>query len=144
MDYRRCQAWVLGLVGLTEMMAIFAVIMPHSWMSAAYEGLGFGGKPQSPVFDSVMRQVSFMYFTHGVALCFIAADVVRYRPLVWLSGIGYLAAAPVFLIVDLSLGMPWWWWASNSGACLLIGVLLLGLLWAERKSGRYAAAQITI
>jgi len=100
--------------------------------------------PQSPVFESVMRQVSFSYCLHGIALWFIAADVVRYRPLVWLSAIGYLLAAPVFLIVDVSLGMPWWWWAGNSGSCLLIGVILLGLLWMERATGQSRRERMVI
>jgi hypothetical protein len=40
--------------------------------------------------------------------------------------------------------MPWWWWASNSGACLLIGVLLTWLLWKEKVSGQSRRLQVTI
>jgi len=90
--------------------------------------------PKGPVFDSVMRQVSFTYGVHGVALWFIAADVGRYRPLVILTMVGYLLAGPVFVATDLNNGMPWSWTAGNGGSCLLIGALLLGLLWGERTA----------
>jgi hypothetical protein len=65
--------------------------------------------------------------------------VERYRPLVILTAVGYLLAAPVFLAVDLTLGMPWFWIAGNSGGCLLVGALLAWLLWAERAAGRAEA-----
>jgi hypothetical protein len=56
-----------------------------------------------------------------------------------LRAIGYLAAAPVFLVIDLGNGMPWSWMAGNSGSCLLIGVLLSGLLLTERLASRRSA-----
>src|SRR5207249_4383868 len=87
-------------------------------------------------FDSVMRQVSFTYGLHGVALWFIAADVARYRPLVLLTAFGYLLTGPVFLLIDLSNGMAWSWSAGNGGSCLLVGTVLLGLLLGERASGK--------
>src|SRR5215470_1108235 len=113
------------------MLAFGAVFLPRAWMEAIRAGMGLPDLPPGPVFDSVMRQVSFSYGLHGVALWFIAADVTRYRPLVVLTAVGYLLAAPVFFIVDLGNGMPWFWTAGNGGSCLVIGVLLLGLLWRE-------------
>jgi hypothetical protein len=116
------------------MFAFGAVFLPRAWMESMHAGLGMNEMPQGPVFDSVMRQVSFTYGLHGVALWLIAADVRRYRPLVVLTVIGYLLAAPVFFVVDLSNGMPWSWIAGNGGSCLLIGALLLGLLWGEQAA----------
>ena len=132
MIWRRLQAWLLRLVGAVEVLAFGAVVMPRAWMGAGYAWLGVGEMPPGPVFESVMRQVSFTYGVHGVALWLIASDVVRYRPLVVLTALGYLLAGPVFLLTDVSLGMPPSWAAGNGGSCLLIGVLLLGLLWGER------------
>jgi hypothetical protein len=126
------QAWVLRLVGAVEVLAFGAVFLPRAWMESIHTGMGLPEMPTGPVFDSVMRQVSFTYGVHGVALWFIAADVRRYRPLVILTMIGYLVAGPVFFVVDLGNAMPWPWIAGNGGSCLLIGALLLGLLWGEQ------------
>jgi len=76
-----------------------------------------------------MRQVSFTYGLHGVGMWLIASDVVRYRPFVVLTAIGYLLAGPVFLLIDWTLGMPCGFWlAGNGGSCLLIGLLLSAVL----------------
>lgn len=134
MKWTILQAWVLRLVGAAEMLAFGAVFLPRAWMEAIHNGMGLMEMPKSPVFDSVMRQVSFTYGVHGVALWLIAADVRRYRPLVILTVIGYLLACPVFFAIDVSNGMPWVWIAGNGGSCLLIGVLLLVLLWGEQAA----------
>ena len=131
MTSRLVQSWVLRLVRAVEMLAFTAVVLPREWMETIHAGMGLKEMPKGPVFDSVMRQVSFSYGLHGVALWFIAADVRRYRPLVVLTAVGYLLAGPVFFIVDLGNHMPWFWTAGNGGSCLLIGILLLGLLWRE-------------
>jgi hypothetical protein len=129
---RRLLAWFLRLLGLVELSALAAVAMPRAWMQAAHAWLGAGEMPPGPVFDSVMRQVSFTYGAHGAALWVIASDVDRYRPLVVLTAVGYLVAAPVFLAIDLANGMPRLWTAANGGSCLVLGALLTLLLWADR------------
>jgi hypothetical protein len=139
MKWRLLQAWMLRCVGAVEMLAFGAVFLPRAGMEAIHNGLGLMEMPKGPVFDSVMRQVSFTYGVHGVALWLIASDVGRYRPLVILTMIGYLLAGPVFFVIDLSNGMPWVWIAGNGGSCLLIGTLLLGLIWGEWAAGKRAA-----
>ena len=139
MNWTLLQAWALRLVGAVEMLAFGAVLLPRAWMESIHAGMGLTEMPQGPVFDSVMRQVSFTYGVHGVALWIIAANVGRYRPLVILSVIGYLVAAPVFFVVDLSNDMPWSWTAGNGGSCLLVGMVLLGLLCGERAAQKSTA-----
>jgi hypothetical protein len=134
MNYRRAQAIVLRLVGAVEVLAFGAVVMPRAWMDALHAALGLGTLPVSPVVDSVLRQVSFSYGLHGIALFVIAHDVVRFRPLVILSAIGYFLAAPTFFIIDFILGMPWTWIAGNAGSCLLIGLILGTILLLEHRS----------
>jgi hypothetical protein len=131
MNYRRLQAWVLRLVGVVEALAFGAVVMPRDWMESYYGRLGVGEMPRGPVFDSVVRQVSLTYGLHGVALWLIAADVVRYRPLMILTAIGYLLAGPAFILIDLTAGMPGFWTAGNGGPCLLVGSLVGWLVWAD-------------
>jgi hypothetical protein len=115
-----------------ELLAFGAAFMPRAWMEANYARLGVGDIPSGPVFDSVMRQVSITYGLHGIGLWVIASDVVRYRPLVILTCLGYLAAGPVFVAVDVMNEMPRSWILGNGGSCALIG-LLLGLLLAAEK-----------
>jgi hypothetical protein len=140
MNYQQLQAWALRLVGTVEMLAFGAVVLPREWMEAVHGRLGLAEMPTGPVFDSVMRQVSFTYGLHGVALWIIASDVVRYRPLVVFTGIGYLLAGPVFLLIDLTAGLPGFWLAGNGGSCVLVGLIVLGLLWGEQagRGGRIA------
>jgi len=138
--WRRLQAWVLGLVGATEMLAFAAVPVQRATMAEIHAWLGLGEMPTAPLFDSLMRQVSFTYGLHGVALLVMATDVVRYRPLVILSAIGYFVTPPVFIAIDVANGMPWWWVANMGGSCLLIGTILFALLIAEKKTGRERVA----
>jgi hypothetical protein len=134
MTCRRLQALVLRLVGSVELLAFGAVVLPHGWMERGYAWLDRGEMPPGPVFDSVMRQVSFTYGMHGVGMWLIASDVKRYRPLVVLAAIGYLAAGPAFLLIDTVVGMPASWLSGNGGSCLLIGSLLSGLLLGDKAS----------
>lgn len=128
MNAQRLLAWVIRLVGLVEILAFGAVVMPREWMADAHRRMGLGELPDVAVVDTLMRQVSFTYGLHGVAMWFIAMDVARYRPLVVLAGWGYLLTGPVFVLIDVLAGLPWYWSAGNGGSCFVIGVLLLFLL----------------
>src|ERR1041384_6683971 len=68
MKWRLLQAWGLRLVGAVGMLALGAVFLPRAWMEAVHAGMGLMEIPKGPIFDSVMRQVSFTYGLHGVAL----------------------------------------------------------------------------
>src|ERR1043166_3399737 len=132
MIYRRLIAWVIRLVGTMELLAFGFAFMPYDQMQACYELLGRGEMPSGPVFESVMRQVSFTYGLHGIGMWLIAFDLARYRPFVWLTCAGYLVAAPAFVAFDLTAGMPVSYVIGNGGSCLLVGGLLLGLILADR------------
>ena len=136
MNYPRLIAWALCLVGIVELLAFGAVVMPYDQMKAMYEWLGRGEMPPGPVFQSVMRQVSFTYGLHGIAMFLIASDVVRYRPFVLLTAAGYLIAGPTFIAIDSIAGMPALYIAGNGGSCLLVGGVLTALLLAERSQGQ--------
>src|SRR5262245_44224875 len=139
MKWRLLQSWILRLVGTMELFSFGAVFLPRAWMESIHAMPGPGELPQGPAFDSVMRDVSFTYGLHGVAVLVIASDVVRYRPLVVLSAIGYLLAGPVFITIDVINGMPTSWIVGNGGSCLLIGSLLGAALLGERASVKAAS-----
>ena len=136
MNWQRLQAWLLRLVGTVEIFAFAAVFLPRSWMNATHSSMGLAEMPEGPVFDSVMRQMSLTYGLHGIGMWLIASDVVRYRPFVILTAIGYLLAGPVFIAIDLSNDMPWSWMAGNGGSCILIGILLAGAFVGERLANK--------
>jgi len=133
---RRLQALALRLVGTVEVLAFAAVVMPRDWMQIGHDWLDLPPMPPGPVFDSVMRQVSFTYGMHGVGMWVIASDVTRYRPMVVLAAVGYLLAGPAFVLIDVIVGMPPSWIAGNGGSCILIGVLLSALLLADKAGGQ--------
>jgi hypothetical protein len=120
--------WVLRAAGVTEILAFGAVVMPRGWMQAAHQWLGMGTLPEAPVLDFMIRQASFCYGLHGIALLIIAADPARYRPLVWFTAIGYALAGPVFVLIDLSSGMPLWWIIADGGGCFVLGLVIWCLL----------------
>jgi hypothetical protein len=124
-DRKPLLAWLLRFVGLVEILAFIAVIMPRSWMEASHAWLGLGGMPHGSVLMFLIRQASYSYGMHGVSLWIIASDVKRFRALVVFNGIAYLLAAPVFFTIDYLSGMPMWWALGDSTGCGLVGVALL-------------------
>jgi hypothetical protein len=115
------------------MLAFAAVVMPRAWMADMHLRLGLGELPDTPLVNSILRQVSFTYGLHGLALWIIAWDVVRFRPLVIFTGIGYLLAGPVLIAIDFTAGMPLWWVFGDGGGCLLIGLIVL---WLEYRGSK--------
>jgi hypothetical protein len=128
MDREKLLAWLMRLAGLCEVLAFFAVVMPRGWMEASHEWLGMGRMPEGAVLMFMIRQASYTYGMHGIGLWVLASNVRRLRPLVILNGISYLLAAPVFLAIDRSAGMPLFWTISDAAGCGFLGAALLWLV----------------
>ena len=122
------------------MLAFVAVLMPRSWMEASHAWLGLGEMPGGPVLMLMIRQASYAYGMHGVTLWVLAADVRRFRPLVILNGVVFLLAAPVFLVIDHTSGMPLWWTVGDTLACAFFGGALLWLTRGDERGGEEVAA----
>ena len=134
MNKERLLVWLLRLAGATELLAFIAVVMPRSWMEISHAWLGLGEMPDGPLLMFMIRQASYTYGVHGLSLWLIASDVKRFRPFVVFNGIAFLLAAPVFLLIDLSSGMPLWWAVSDPGSCGLFGAALLSLSLTDRSN----------
>ena len=134
MNRERLLVWLLRLAGATELLAFIAVVMPRSWMEISHAWLGLGEMPDGPLLMFMIRQASYTYGVHGLSLWLIASDVKRFRPFVIFNGIAFLLAAPVFLLIDLTSGMPLWWVISDPGSCGLLGAALLSLSLTDRSS----------
>ncbi len=84
----------------------------------------------------MIRQASYTYGVHGLSLWLIASDVKRFHPFVVFNAIAFLLAAPVFLLIDLTSGMPWWWAAGDPVSCGLFGAALLSLSYKTAETAQ--------
>ena len=134
MNRERLLLWLLRLAGATELLAFIAVVMPRSWMAISHTWLGLGEMPDGPLLMFMIRQASYTYGVHGLSLWLIASNVKRFRPFVIFNGIAFLIAAPVFLWIDLTSGMPLWWAVSDPASCGLFGAALLSLSLTNRSN----------
>jgi hypothetical protein len=125
MSRKRLLVWLLRIAGATEILAFIAVVMPRSWMEISNAWLGLGEMPEGPLLMFMIRQASYTYGVHGLSLWLLASDVERFRPFVVFNGIAFLIAAPVFVLIDLSSGMPLWWTVSDPLSCGFLGAALL-------------------
>ncbi len=130
MSRERVLAWLLRAAGAFEVLAFCAVVMPRSWMEASHAWLGLGEMPGGAVTMFMIRQASYSYGIHGVAMWVMASDVERFRPMVKLVGFSFLLAGPVFFLIDYTSGMPWWWTANDAVGCSSIGA---ALIWFNRR-----------
>ena len=137
MNHRHLLSWLLRLVGMIELLAFVAVVMPRSWMEASHAWLGLGEMTGGAITMFMIRQASYTYGMHGISLWILAADVKRFRPLVMLNGISFLLAAPVFFFIDHTSGLPLWWTLADALACGFFGA---SLLWLNRGSGSQEAS----
>jgi hypothetical protein len=133
MNARALLVVVLRIGAAVESLAFVGAFLPRSWMEAGYHYVGPGDMPPGPVFESVMRQVSFTYGLHALGLWLISSDVLRYRPFVILTGFCYLIAGPAFLAFDLHIGMPAFWVLGNGGGALVNGAVILLLVWLDNR-----------
>jgi hypothetical protein len=129
MNRQLLQSWLLRLAGLAEILAFIAVVMPRSWMEASHAWLGLGVMPVGTIIMFLTRRASYVYGVHGIFLCVLASDVVRFRPLVRLNGASFLVASPVFLIIDYTSGTPFYWTVIDTVGCAFLGG---ALLWLDR------------
>jgi len=131
MNPQRLQSWLLRLAGTVEILAFISVVMPRSWMEASHAWLGMGEMPSGPLIMFMIRQASYVYGMHGISLWVLASDVTRLRPLITLNGISFLLAAPVFLVIDHTAGMPLYWTILDTLGCGFFGA---ALLWLNRDA----------
>ena len=125
MNRERLLVWLLRLAGAVEILAFISVVMPRSWMEISHEWLGMGTMPDGPLVMFMIRQASYAYGMHGISLCILASDVVRFRPLIIFNGVAFLLAVPVFFLIDYTAGVPFWWTIFDSLACGSFGIGLL-------------------
>src|SRR3954447_19382738 len=109
-------AFVLRVIGVVDLLALGAVVLPGRWLAAAHAWLGLGQMPGAPLTGYLARSASALYALHGAVLLFVSCDVLRYRRLITFLGVAAFAHGAVLVGIDLAEGMPpWWTWAEGLG-----------------------------
>lgn len=129
----RLQRWLLRGAAIVQFTALPGVILPRQAVEKLSWLMGLGEPPQVPLLFYTAGGCAYVYLAEGLLLWVISRDLVRYRPLVILSGWIYLIGGPVFLWIDLQSGLPNWWTAMDSVSCLIFGA---AILWACRSGAR--------
>ena len=112
------------------MLAIVAVVMPHSWMAFVHEWLGMGPLPDEPIVDYLARYASGFAVFYG-AVCFaLATDVHRYARLITLQAILIIVLSAIGAVLGWRAGMPAWWMAADVGSCWFA---CGAMLWLQRR-----------
>jgi hypothetical protein len=97
--------WVLRFACFTTLFALFAAVMPQSWL-AYWVNKGAPGTSAGILVTYLWRMLMVMYAFAGVIFLVASMDIRRYLPLIWILGIGSLVLASVGLIVLFSQVPP--------------------------------------
>jgi hypothetical protein len=122
----------LRLFGVLDFLALFAVFLPQTWMSAAHAFLGLGTLPDAPIVGYLTRSTSALYALHGAMILFVSFDVQRYWRLITFLAVAALVHGAVMLGIDLAVGMPWYWTLFEGPAFAATGAIVLVL---QRQAG---------
>jgi len=117
--------WGLRLMGVIDMLALIAVVMPLDWMSRISDLCGLGPFPSSRLVNYLARTTSALYALHGALILFISFDVVRYRPLISFLGLIAIIHGVILLGIDLAVGMPFFWTLLEAPSFVAIGIVVL-------------------
>lgn len=121
--------WSLRLFGSVDLLALFAVMMPVSWMQAAHAMCGLGEFPQGALPVYLARSTSLLYAFHGAMLWCLSSDVVQYQQVIRFFGRVTILFGLVLILVDWSAGMPAWWILAEGPTFSVTG---LWLVWWTR------------
>lgn len=121
---QRALAWLLRIGGGAQCLALFAIVLPTSWMAQLHGALGLGAFPGAPLTEYLARSVAGLYVLHGATMLLAAVDVRRFAPLVWLIIVSDGLFGLVMLWIDLYAGMPAFWTLSEGPPIVVLSVLM--------------------
>jgi len=146
-------AW-LRLIGVVDLLAVVAVVLPNDTLAAIHADLALGSWPDASIAGYLARSASWMYALCGALFLFLSTDVVRYRSLIRFLSLCGLATGIVLIGIDWSAGMPAWWTASEGPGCIVLAAVTWWLTgdrtkprdrnpWACAHSGNVSSARNT-
>jgi len=125
--------WLLRFIGITTIPAFIAAVMPQSWL-AYMINKAEPGTSTGILVTYLARILMAVYALIGLQCFVFAADIKRYRPLIWILGVGSLIVALIGLIVLFSTVPPghrigfFWIVFGDFTDGLVKGILLVILL----------------
>ena len=136
-DRSRYLIWMLRLIGMLDLVAIFAVLAPRTWLASINDQLGLGEFPVAPITGYLARCTSFWYVSYGLLLWFVSYDVGKYRALITCLATMLIAQGAIMIGIDLVEGMPIWWTVTEGPCCAGFGIVLLALQRGSLNSERH-------
>ena len=134
---KRPQRWLklfLVLGGLSMCLAVFAVVMPTSWMVWVHDKyLGMGEFPDRPVVEYLVRSVSMLYAGIGGLLLLAATDLVRYSRMIQYLAVFNIVLGGAVLGISIEARMPVMWIVGEGPLGVVYGMALLIL---QAKGGK--------
>jgi hypothetical protein len=115
----------LRVLGSVALLAVFAVVMPYSWMNGIHQWLGMGQLPAEPIVGYLARSTSAFYALLGALLWVVSFDLVRHRPILRFLGWAIIVFGIMLLVVDFVEGMPLWWNLWEGPINMALGTIIL-------------------
>ena len=131
----RSEIWLarlLRIFGAAGVTALFAAVMPASWMTATHEWLGLGAMPADPIVIYLARSTSLFYAIFGGLAILVSLDLRRHRAVVSYLAVCTIAVGAILGVADHLCGLPPWWSVSEGVSTVAMGVVLLAL---QRAAG---------
>lgn len=119
---------LLRIDAVLQFVAVAAVFMPFAWMGTIHQWLGLGEFPDDPIVEYLSRSLSAFYLVHGVITYVIAGDVRRYRPLIRIWALSFIALGAITIVIDVVAGLPLFWTLSEGPFVIGFGLAILWLL----------------
>ncbi len=127
----RVLRWLMIAMGVVGLLAVFAVVMPTSWIEAATEACDLEPLPRSPLSEYLTRSVSLIYAMLGAKTIYLALNVVRHLDLIRFIGGLTIAFGAAMIAIDFGVGMPTLWSWGEGPPTVLFGA---ALIWLARRA----------
>ena len=121
---------IYRVIGISGLFAIPFIALPHAWMSAIHDYVGLGELPDIPIVSYLTRSLSGFYAVVSVIILYISRDIRRYRGLVRLWSILFIAVGVVLTAIDATAPMPLSWTLTEGPPTIVVGLVIL---WLSRK-----------
>ncbi len=112
---------ILYLMGGMASCAVFAIVMPTSWMAAVNDWLGLGPFHRSPLVEYLTRSLSALYALLGAFTLYLARNARRHLALIVVVGRLTIALGLALTAIDFAVGMPAHWSWTEGPPTVLIG-----------------------
>ena len=127
---------LLRVVGVVACTAIFASVMPTTWIATTHRWLGLGDFPDAPITQYLARSLSALYAVFGGLVIVVSTDVRRYARIIRFLAYVTLAFGVLITGIDLVVGMPTSWTLFEGPTTFILGVVILLLARrVERSDG---------